>query len=176
MKTEMRKGYDQQRSKANALVPPEMHAQIRRLKAKFDQYDGVIADYFQLLSDINAGLDIARQTARCLLTGDPFAAWEMVAKQWERQECDKDYRAAAVAKPDAGSTPGLKGNVERLITPQLIRQTVEAKAKLDECGRILGAFFDDMNNLDSLDAALEHSAELQSREPLVKAETSKDGD
>ncbi len=108
----------QRQGKINKLVTPEMRQQIRELKDRLDEYDCDVRGYCDLLNNISEALLIARQSARCLLTNDPFGAWEKICGQ---DECDA-FRGFA-EKQNTKRKP----NVERLITPQMRQQIIEAK-------------------------------------------------
>ena len=56
------------------LITPEMRQQIRELRRELDECDYRLSCHLDLFISIREGLDTARQTARCLLTNDPFQA------------------------------------------------------------------------------------------------------
>ena len=73
--------YYQRQGNVNKLVTPEMRQQIRQVKHQLDEYDGSLSNLFDLLNDIREALNTARASAGCLLTDDPFEAWEKIASK-----------------------------------------------------------------------------------------------
>jgi autonomous glycyl radical cofactor GrcA len=133
------------------LVTPEMRQQIRELKQELDECDFSLSRHPDLFVSIRAGLDTARQTARCLLTSDPFQAWEKVAiwdkSRAEKRDMPKEVKATA--------------NVDKLITRQMRQQIVEAKKTLEDYANSLDRFLREVIKLRSLDVALELAEGLQ---------------
>ena len=96
----------QRQGNANKLVTPEMRQQICELKNALDECDYDLSRHLELFDDIREGLDRARLSARCLLTRDPFEAWETVAKrreeEWTRSSGHIDGRQTRHAEESQG--------------------------------------------------------------------------
>ena len=165
MKNRVRVMKHQRQGNVNNLVTPEMRQQIRELKYELDECDYNLSRHLDLFNGIREGLDRARLSARCLLTRDPFEAWEKVAKRRE-EEFDAICGISTADKRDTRRKVKATANVEKLITRQMRQQIVEAKKQLDDYVSCLGEFFDDVTKLQSLDTALELAEDLQCREPL----------
>jgi hypothetical protein len=156
---------DQRQGNVNNLVTPEMRQQLRELEYALDECDYNLSRHLQLFDDIREGLDRARLSARCLLTRDPFEAWEKVARQRE-EEWEAIFGISTADKRDTRGKVKATANVEKLITRQMRQQIVEAKKQLDDYVSCLCEFFDDVKKLQSLDTALDLAEDLQCREPL----------
>ncbi len=107
---------------------------------------------------------MARQTARCLLTNDPFEAWKKIRDQ---DECDAFHGLAE--KQNTKRKP----NVERLITPKMGQQIIEAKETLEEYANCLGEFINDVKKVKSFGDAIELAESLHCSDPLETSETRK---
>ena len=135
MKDDMRAArHHQRQGDINKLITPEMRQQIRGLK---DRLDGSDYRLFELLDNIQEALDIARQSARCLLTNDPFKAWEKIRSE---DEWDTLFDRSAAERRDAKRNPWEKFNIEKLTTSQMRRQIAEAKKRLEEYAVALASF------------------------------------
>jgi len=164
--------HHQRQGNVNNLVTPEMRQQIRELKYELDECDYNLSGHLDLFNGIRVALDTARLSARCLLTRDPFEAWEKVTRQ--REEVWEAIRDRSTPeKKDAGSTVKASAGVEKLITRQMRQQIVEAKKRLENYANCLNEFFADVIKVKSLDTALELSEGLQCSEPLEAAEARK---
>lgn len=118
------------------------------------------------------GLDIARQTARCLLANDPFEAWEK-AKELGEEDWEPFSRASIGKEHDTRRTRKAAPNVKKLITRRMRKQVADAKQLLDEYALCLAQFFEDVTKLKSLDTALELAEALGCEEPLETWEARK---
>jgi hypothetical protein len=165
--------HHQKQGNVNSLVTPEMRQQIRKLKRVLDQYNNRLSVHLDLFSIIFLGLDTARQTARCLLTKDPFEAWEEIVRRRE-DEFDADCGILTAEKRCTRRPVSVTANVTKLITRQMRQQIVETKKKLDEFANCLEDFFRDVNKLEILNTALGLAQALQRHEPLETAEARKE--
>jgi hypothetical protein len=148
MKTSLRGTKDQQQQgDINRLITPEMRQQLRELKDQFDEHLLAVGEYCDRLNEIRKATFIARQTARCVLTDDPFEVWEKIHG---RDEFD-GFLGLAEEQPASRNYPA-RANVDQLITPQMRLEIVEAVKKLDEYASCLGQFIDDLNALKTFNA------------------------
>jgi hypothetical protein len=154
----------------NKLVTPEMRQQIRQLKHDLDECDYHLSRHLELFTSIRDALDTARQTVRCLLTNDPFGAWEKIGKEREHDFGDISLEG----KRDRTRRVQVTGNVSKLVTRQMRQQIVEAKKRLENYANCLDEFFDDVTKVRSLDTALELAEDLQCLEPLETWEARKE--
>jgi hypothetical protein len=157
----------------DGLVTPEMRRQIRELKEELDECDYRLSGHLNLFVSIREGLDAARQTARCLLTNDPFQAWEKVTKQSE-EEFDAICGTSRAEKRGTRKKVKATAKVDKLITRQMRQQIVEAKKTLEDYANSLDQFFREVTKLKSLDAALELAEGLQCCDPLETWEARKE--
>jgi len=155
------------------LVSPEMRLRMRELKRELDECDYRLSRHLDLFMSIRAGLDTARQTARYLLTSDPFQVWEKVAKRRE-EEFDAIWGTSRAEKRDTPKKVKATANVEELITKQMRQQIVEAKKILEDYANSLDQFCSDVTKIKSLDAALELAEGLQCCDPLETWEAPKE--
>ena len=159
----------------DGLVSPEMRLRIRELKRELDECDYRLSRHLDLFVSIRDGLDTARQTARCLLTSDPFQAWEKVAKRREEEsDAIRSFCGISTENRDTPKEVKATANVEKLITRQMRQQIVEAKKTLEDYANSLDQFFRDVIKLKSLDAALELAEGLQCYDPLETREARKE--
>lgn len=150
METSVRAVKDQQRQgDINRLITPEMRQQLRELKDQFDEHLLAVREYCDRLKDIRVATFIALQTARCLLTDDPFEAWEKIHG---RHEFD-GFFGLAEKQPASRNYPAT-ANVEKLVTPQMRHEVAEAVKELDEYASCLGQFIDDLNALRTFNALI----------------------
>jgi len=157
------------------LVSPEMRLRIRELKRELDECDYRFSRHLDLFVSIRDGLDTARQTARCLLTSDPFQAWEKVAKRREEEsDAIRSFCGISTENRDTPKEVKATAKVEKLITRQMRQQIVEAKKTLENYANSLDQFFSDVTTLKSLDAALELAEGLQCCDPLETWEAPKE--
>jgi hypothetical protein len=77
---------NQPQGNVNKLVTPEMQTQIRQLKHELDECNHRLLSHLGSLNTIFEALNTARQSAECLLTGDPFEAWEKLIEEDEWDE------------------------------------------------------------------------------------------
>ncbi len=134
--------HHQRQGSINKLITPEMRREIRELKDQFDEHLVFVRGYCELLNNIRLAVFMARQSARCLLTIDPFQAWEKIGGQDEF-----DAFCGWPERKDTSLNHLAKANVERLITPQMRQQIIEAKQRLDDFVSHIGPFIDDLNKL-----------------------------
>jgi hypothetical protein len=98
MKNEVRVTKENQpQGNVNKLVTPEMRQQIRQLKHDLDECDYHPSRHFELFTSIRDALDTARQTVRCLLTNDPFEAWQKIAER-RKEEFDAIWGISTAEK------------------------------------------------------------------------------
>ena len=152
----------QRQGNANKLVTPEMRQQILQVKHQLDEYDGRLSNLFDLLNEIREALNIAQASAGCLLTNDPFEAWEKITKR----EFDALWGTSSKEKSGAKRTYQGQGNVEKLITPEMRRQIIEAKRQLDNYASCLREFFDDVSELSTFERALDLGEDMLCAEHL----------
>ena len=156
---------DHHQQQGKKLVTPEMRRQVRQVKRRLDECDGRLSRLFDLLNEVREGLDTTRESARCLLREDPFAAWEK-RKRAKEEEYDILWGISETKKRDAKPSHQAKAAVEKLTTPQMRQQIVEAIEKLEDYAGCLREFFDDVTELGTLDRALELAEDLLCAEPL----------
>ncbi len=123
------------------------------------------------MNNIREALDTAQQTAPCLLTNDPFKAWEKVVEQ--RKEWDPFSDTSTPRKQDSKTTVKAAANLKKLITQQMRQQVVDAQKRLDKFASCLREFSDDVSKLKSLGMAMELAEGLQCDEPLENADARK---
>jgi hypothetical protein len=145
----------QRQGNINKLITPETRQQIRELQLRLDGCDYRLSDLF---NNIQLALDIAGQSARCLLTNDPFEAWEK----------DEFFGSGGKRKNHPA-----KAKVQKLITPQMRQQIIDTKKRLEDFVRCLSVFFDDVNTLNSFQTALETAEDLRDRRRLETWEARK---
>ncbi len=114
------------------------------------------------LDTIVERLETARQSAECLLTDDPFEAWDKVGEEDEWAElCETTERQ----KTSKTAAP----NVKRMITRPMRQQLVDSIRRLDEYYRCVTELLDDLNKLKTFHTAVEYAEDLQSDRPLETA-------
>ncbi len=64
----------------NRFVTAELRQQIVLLKRELDECEGRLSDHRYVMNEVEEALTIAQECARCLLTRDPFTAWENLMK------------------------------------------------------------------------------------------------
>jgi hypothetical protein len=62
----------QQPGNVSDLLTPEMRRQILKLKDELNEHDLLLSGQLDILNNIHDALEIARCSADCLLTSDPF--------------------------------------------------------------------------------------------------------
>ncbi len=158
--------HHQRQGNISKLLTSEMRQHIHELRLRLDGCDYRL---FAHLNNIQEALDIARQSARCLLTSDPFGTWEGI-----RREDELDILGKPAAENQLASRNRLaKAKVEKLTTAQMRLQIVEATKRLEEYASCLDIFFDDLKKLSTFHTALELTDDLQEREPLETREMRK---
>jgi hypothetical protein len=65
---------NQQQDNASSLLTPEMRQKIRLLKGELDDHERQLSGHLDILNNIHDALEIARYSASCLLTNDPFCS------------------------------------------------------------------------------------------------------
>jgi hypothetical protein len=160
--------HHQRQGNINKLLTPEMQQQIRELKDELDEYLPDVGGFCDLLENIREATFIARQSAACLLTKDPFGAWEKIREQ---DEFD-DFSGSAEKQNTKRNHPA-KANVEKLITPEMRQQIIKAKKRLDDYANGVGAFIDDVKKIKSFGLAIELADDLAYDEPLETLEMRK---
>jgi hypothetical protein len=109
---------------------------------------------------IEWALNIARQSAECLLTDNPFEAWDKFVEEDELGVfCDT-------------STTRMQ-QAETTTARPMRQQLGDAIKRLDEYHRCLTGFLDDLSKLENFDTALRLSNNLTGDPPLETAETRK---
>ncbi len=167
MENSVRATKDQQRQgNINKLITPEMRQQIRELKDQLDEHLRDVIGFCDLLNDIRKATFIARQSARCLLTNDPFKAWEKIRDQYEFDA----FRGLAEKQNTKKDHPA-KGNVERLITPQMRWRVIEIKKELGDYASRIGEFIHDANRLKTFGTAIEWAEGMELNVPLESCGT-----
>jgi hypothetical protein len=164
--------HHQLQNNINELVAPEMRQRIRELKRELDEREHTLSDYFYFLNEFRAALDIARQSANCLLLNDPFEAWKRIAKH-RSEEFHNLFGSSPAGKQRAIKGHPAKANIEKLITPQMRQQITEAEKTLDEYARCLDQLFSDFRKLKSFDTVIDLAEGLQCAEPLESWDTRK---
>ena len=136
MKNEMRAAKrNQSPGNVNNLVTPEMRPQIHQLKDRLEECNDDLFWHLSFFDLIREALDTARQSTRCLLTKDPFEAWDKIAKR-RREEIDP-----RAEKQGARRTYQTKANSKKRTRRQMVQQVVEAQKALDDYASRLGEFF-----------------------------------
>ena len=144
-----------------------MRRQIRELKRGLEQCSRPLFNHLGSLNTIFEALNTARQSAECLLTGDPFEAWEKLIEEDEWDElCDTTEQQ----EPRTTAAP----NVRRMITRPMRQQLVEAMKRLVEYRGCLTGFLNDLTKLESFETALGLAEELQCDRPLETPEGRKE--
>ena len=64
----------------SSWLTPEMRRQIIKLKDELDEHELCLSGHLDILNNIRDALKIARYSASCLLTNDPYNAWNKVAR------------------------------------------------------------------------------------------------
>ena len=164
--------HHQGRGHVEKLITPEIRHQVGQVKRQLDECEGRLADLGYHFNELGEALEIAQATAGCLLTSDPFEAWEKWKKRKE-EEFDALFPTLAKDKKEARRTHYPQGNVATLITPEMRRQIINAKKQLDNFVSGLRQFFDNVSKLKSLDFALECAEDLQCNENLETWEARK---
>jgi len=130
---------NQQQDNANTLPTPEMRQRMRLLKDELDGHEGRLSGHLGILNNIHDALEIARYSASCLLTTDPFAAWEKVAERRE-MEWNPSCDVALSHNQGANTTIKATAGVEKLITRQMRQQIAQAKKRLENYATCLEQF------------------------------------
>ena len=186
--------HHQGRGHVEKLITPEMRHQVSQMKHQLHECEGRLADLGYHFNELSEALEIAQASAECLLTDDPFEAWEKVKERrqkdldtltddpfeaWEKVKerrqnyLDTRFPKSATRRQDGRRTYYPQGNVAKLITPEMRRQITKAKKQLDDFVSGLRQFFDNVSKLESLDFALECAEDLQCNEHLETWEARK---
>jgi hypothetical protein len=161
MKNEMRATKrNQSPGNVNRLTTPEMRPQIHQLKDRLNKCNDDLSWHLSFFDLIREALDTARQSTRCLLTKDPFEAWDKIAKR-RRQEINPRRTKSGAEKQGARRTHQTKPNNKERIRREMLRQVAEAQKALDDYASRLGEFFSDLTALQSFDTAVELAEHLQ---------------
>ena len=152
-----------QQDNIRSVLTPELRQHIRGLKRGLEQCGYPLSDHLSSLNTIFEALSTGRQSAECLLMGDPFEAWEKLIEEDEWGDlCD------ATEQQEPRTTAAR--NVKRMITPPMRQQLVKAIERLNEYHGCLSELVADLSKLESFDMALRFAEERQSDRPLETAE------
>jgi predicted DNA binding CopG/RHH family protein len=167
MKSEMRaRKWNQSPGDVNRLIAPEMRQRIRELKRGLVQCGHPLLDQLGSLDTIVEALGTAVRAAECLLTDDPFVAWDKVI-----EEDEWDELSDATEKQQTMTTAA--PNVKKMITRPMQQQLIEAIKRLDEYHGCLTELVNDLSKLESFETAWGFAKDLQSDRPLETAEARK---
>jgi hypothetical protein len=138
----------------------QMQEQIRELEHHLDECNHRLYNSVERMKAIEWALNIARQSAECLLTDNPFEAWDKFVEEDELGVfCDT-------------STTRMQ-QAETTTARPMRQQLGDAIKRLDEYHRCLTGFLDDLSKLENFDTALRLSNNLTGDPPLETAETRK---
>ncbi len=70
----------------NKFVSSEMRTQILRLKDQLRECELWLSTHSSEMDEIQDGLFIAQQCIQCLLSEDPFTAWQELVRQNEEDD------------------------------------------------------------------------------------------
>ena len=180
MKKSVRVTKDNQRNgNINKFITPEMRQNIVRLRRELDDCKGRLSDHFYVMNEVQEGLIIALECAECLLTSDPFAAWEKQTKRKQKKFDDISELEDAPRPPLKGNNKAATiykatGNVTKLVTSEMRRRIVELKDQLDEYAACLREAGDDMLELESLNRAVGLADEMKCVNQLESCEARKE--
>ncbi len=158
--------HHQRQGNINKLITPEMRQQIHELKDQLDEQLRDVIGFCDLLNGIRKTTFMARQSARCLLTNEPFEAWEKI-----RDQAEFDAFRGLAEKQDTKSNHTAKANVEKLITPQMRRRIIEIKKELDDYASRICEFIYDLNQLKTFGTAIEWAEGMEYEVPLESCGT-----
>jgi chromatin segregation and condensation protein Rec8/ScpA/Scc1 (kleisin family) len=144
----------------------QMRQRIHELKDKLDKQFRDVIGFCERLNDIRKATFMARQSARCLLTEEPFEAWEQI-----RDQAEFDAFRGLEEKQNTKRDHSTKGHVEKLITPQMRQRVIDIKKGLDDYASRIGEFISDLDRLKTFEAALVWSEGLEWNVPLESCGT-----
>jgi hypothetical protein len=161
----------------NKFMTPELRREILLLKRELRECEDQFSDHQYIMEQIHHALDVARDSVLCLLTNDPFAAWEQRMKQQERRR-DHYFMFEDETRPSSQNktvtrVSEAKANVTKLVTPEMRRKIVDLKKQIDQYVACLGEAFEAMLKLDSLDTAVGLSEGMQCVRQLESCERRK---
>jgi hypothetical protein len=154
-----------QQSNVDRLTTPQMRQQIVELTRSLEQCSHPLFNHLGSLNTIFEALNTARQSADCLLTDEPFEAWEQLMREGEWEDLH-DTLTSEKQKASMTAAP----NVKRMTTQPMRRQVVEAIRRLDDYHGGLTAFLNDLSKLESFETAQGFAKDLQSDRALETAE------
>ena len=92
-----------------ALLTPEMRRQILKVKHELEEHELRLSGHLDILNNIHDALEIARYSAGCLLTSDPFATScideleeqiTAAGNDWQVADFVDDKQREAAKEPD----------------------------------------------------------------------------
>ncbi len=164
-------GNNHKRQSRINILTPEMRRQMLQLKHQLDECNDDLCWHLSWFDRIREALDVARQSARCLLTDDPFEAWKKVANRRQEEFAPRQDKSAAKIECVRGNEAS-RVNADKLIAQQMRQQVVEVKKMLDDYAICLCEFFSDLTDLKSFDTAVELAEAVQFSQPSRALEKS----
>ncbi len=164
------------------FTTPELQQQIVRLSHELEDCEQRLSDHLYVMDEIKAALTIAQECAQCLLSDNPFAAWNKVIEQKEKESEifdeleieDDDIQRTSLKEVKAATTiHQTKSNVTTLVTSEMRRQIADLKGQLDEYAACLREAFRDMLELESLNYAVARADEVKCVDQLDSDEARK---
>ncbi len=138
----------------------QMQQRICALKDDLEECNDGLRSSVKRINAIGWALNIARESTECLLTDDPFEAWDKFVLEEEFGTfCD----ISTTRMQQAETTPARTRR----------QQLGDSIKRLDEYHRCLTGFFDDLSKLENFDKAVRLSKNLKSDPPLETPETRK---
>ena len=145
------------------LISPEMKRKILLLRRKFDGCESRLDDLCHVLEEVRNGLNFGGECVECLLTKNPYEAWEArrikeeEKEEWLAEDLGEtdEERNLRIARRRPPAEP------VRTFTPEMRRDIDDLRKHLEEYADCLGQAFDDVVKLDSLNTAVGIAAEIR---------------
>ena len=186
-KTVRVKNHQQGNGNLNGSVMAELRQQIVLLKRDLNACESSLSDHLYIMNEVQEALTIARECVQCLQTSDPFAAWEKLMNQKEKEfddfitgeevddttELEDAHRPPVRESEEAKRIDEAEGTVTKLVTPEMRQAIVELTEQLNGYAACLREVFHDMLKLDSLNRAVELADAMKCVDQLESLETRK---
>jgi hypothetical protein len=171
---------DRQQGKgdANRFMTPQLRGEIVALRQELREIERIFSDHEYVMEQLHAALVIARDSVRCLLTADPFAAWERRMRQAER-ESDAYFLFEDDAQPPLQQDKSVarpiqaNANVTKFVTPEMRQDIIKLKMQISAYAACLGEAFESIVKLESLNKAVGLADEMQCVDYLESLERRK---
>ncbi len=145
------------------LVSTEMKRKIVLLRRKFDDCESRLDDLCHVLKEVRKALNFGGECVECLLTKNPYEAWEVRRIKEEEEE---EFWAEDLGETDEERNLRIArrrppAEAVRTFTPEMRRDIDDLRKYLEEYADCLGRLFNDVVELGSLNKAVGIASEIR---------------